>query len=144
MTYVFAGYQFDAVSRDRVRFGLEAGGVYFGASGAITNTGTGLTVSKAYQVGMPLARVDFRGWIIPTVLSISADIKGMAFGHGHYVQGSVRGGIGWHGVKFEAAYQVLDADIHKTGGPVPVGHRVAHQRTHDRSSVKTLTYRRRI
>jgi hypothetical protein len=116
LTYFSGGYQFDVVTGDRGFAGLYAGAAYLDGSGTLTSNTAGVTASSNQRVGLPLAGAAFRGWVIPRVVSISGDVKGMALGrYGRFVQGSIRAGAGWRGLTFEAGYQVLDADIHEAG-----------------------------
>jgi hypothetical protein len=116
LTYFSGGYQFNVVAGDRGFAGLQAGAAYLDASGTITSNATGITAARAQRIGLPLAGASFRGWVVPQVLSVSGDIKGMALGrYGHFVQSSIRSGLGWRGLTFEAGYQILDADFHEAG-----------------------------
>lgn len=123
LTYLFAGYQFDFIAAERGHAGIGLGGAYLDASGSISSATAGITAARSQRAGLPLASASFRYWIIPSVLNISGDAKGMSLGrYGHFVQTAIRAGIGWRFVTFEAGYQILNADIHEANGqPDPAG-----------------------
>ena len=121
LTYVFAGYQFDAVSRDRGHLGFGVGGAYVGATGAIRSA-SGVQASSNQTIGLPLAGTEFRYFIGPARLNINGEAKGMAFGgYGNFLQGVVNVGAGLRHVMFQAGYQYLNADIHENRATNPAG-----------------------
>jgi hypothetical protein len=119
LDYLYAGYQFDFISRPRGHFGLEAGGAFLSATGSITSQVTGVTASKSETVGMPLAGLAFRAFPVHKSLDveINGELKGMDFGkYGHYVQASANVGIGRGHLLVEGGYRFVNADIHETSG----------------------------
>jgi hypothetical protein len=123
LTYVAAGYQYDVIGRPRGHLGFQVSGAYLDATGTLSSINTGISATRSQQIGLPLAGAEFRAFLIPSILSVSGEIKGMAFGdYGHFVQAGVFAGVGWHGVSLQAGWQILDADIHEAnGGANPAG-----------------------
>ena len=122
LTYVFGGYQFDLISRERGHFGLEAGGAYLDGTGTIRSTTTGASASRSQTVGLPLAGAEFRVYIVPRRVNINGEVKGMALGgFGDYFQGMVNVGVGFRRITFQAGYQYLNADIHENRAVNPAG-----------------------
>jgi hypothetical protein len=119
LDYFYAGYQFDLIAKPSGNLGLEAGGAYLNASGAITSQTTGITASRSETIGMPLAGVAFRAFPIHRLLNfeINGEVKGMAFGdYGHYLQAEANIGVGRGHVFVEGGYRIVNADIHTTIG----------------------------
>ena len=122
LTYVFAGYQFDVVSRNRGHFGLEAGGAYLNGTGTIRSATTGITASDSQTIGLPLAGAEFRVYLGPAHLNVNGEAKGMSFGgYGDFFQGVVNLGAGFKRIRFQAGYQYLNADIHQNRSMNPPG-----------------------
>lgn len=119
LSYVLGGYQYDIVSRPQGHFGFQVSGAYLDASGTIASANTGISASRSQQLGMPLAGAEFRAFVLPSVMYVSGEIKGMAFGdYGHFVQGGVFVGAGWRGVSVQGGWQILDANVHEANGGV--------------------------
>ena len=119
LDYVYAGYQFDVISTPRVRFGLEAGGAYLNATGAIASQVTNLTASKSQKVGLPLAGASFRAVPIHGLVDveIGGELKGMAVGrYGSFFQTGASVGVGRGHVFVEGGYRLIKADIHDAAG----------------------------
>jgi len=122
LTYVFGGYQYDLISRDRGHFGLEGGGAYLNGTGAIRSSTTGLSTSRSETIGLPLAGAEFRVFLGPGHLNVNGEAKGMSLGgYGDYFQGVVNLGAGFHNVMFQAGYQYLNANIHENRSANPAG-----------------------
>ncbi len=120
---IFAGYQFDLISRPKGHAGLQVGGAYLDATGTIASASTGISASRSQRTGLPLAGAEFRAFLISSILSVSGEVKGMApGGYGHCVQATGQVGIGYRGISFQAGYQIIDADPHENNsGANPVG-----------------------
>jgi hypothetical protein len=119
LDYFYAGYQFDAISVSAAHFGIEAGGAYLNATGAITSQITGVTASRSETVGLPLAGLEFRAFPVHGKFNveINADVKGMDLGsYGHYVQATANVGIGHGPLLIEGGYRWVNADIHDSSG----------------------------
>lgn len=122
LDYLFAGYQFDLISRDRGHFGLEAGGAYLNGTGTIRSLTTGTVAAHSQTLGLPLAGAEFRIDLGPAHLNVNGEAKGMSFdGFGNYFQGVVNVGAGFRRVRFQAGYQYLNADIHENRSVNPAG-----------------------
>ncbi len=119
LNYFYAGYQFDVISRPAGHFGIEAGGAYLGATGAITSLTTGVTASKSETAGMPLAGLAFRAFPVHRRfdVEINGEVKGMDFGgYGHYVQATGNVGVGRGMFLIEGGYRFVNADIRSSSG----------------------------
>jgi hypothetical protein len=119
LDYFYAGYQFDLISRPAGHFGLEAGGAWLHATGAITSAATGVTASKSETVGIPLAGLAFRAFPVHRAfdVEINGEVKGMNFGsYGHFVQAAAGVGIGRGHFLIEGGYRFVNADIHDSSG----------------------------
>lgn len=132
LNYLFAGYQYDVISRPMGHLGFSVGGAYLGASGRVQETATtttlgeffsrtvagpSITLSKSETVGLPLAGAEFRIFPIPhhPIFEINGEARGMGFGsYGHYVEGAGNGGINLGHFAIEAGYRAVVADIHNT------------------------------
>jgi hypothetical protein len=122
LTYLFGGYQYDLVSRDRGHFGLEGGGAYLNGSGTIRSSGTGISATRSETIGLPLAGAEFRVFLGPGHLNVNGEAKGISLGsYGDYFQGVVNLGAGFHNVMFQAGYQYLNANIHENRSANPAG-----------------------
>lgn len=116
LTSIFGGYQFDVICRDQGHFGLLIGGVYLNAEGTIRSTSTGLSATRSYDLGLPLAGTEFRVFLIPGthLLNVNGEVRGMEFGgYGHYVRAMPAVGLSFGRVTLQAGYVFLDADIHE-------------------------------
>ena len=67
LTSVYGGYQFDIISRNQGHLGFSVGGVYLNAEATIRSGTTGLSATRAYDLGLPLAGAEFRAFLIPAV-----------------------------------------------------------------------------
>lgn len=117
--YLYAGYEFDIISRSAGHLGAEVGGAYFGASGTISSQTTGITASRSDTLGMPLAGIAFRVFPLrgPVNVEFNGEVKGMDFGdYGHYFQTTANVGVGRGHVLLEGGYRFMDADVHQTNG----------------------------
>ncbi len=123
LNYLFAGYQYDVISRPMGHLGFSVGGAYLSAAGRVqanTNSllgGVSDTYSKTETVGLPLTGVEFRVFPIPhhPIIEINGEARGMGFGsYGHYVEGGGNGGINLGHFAIEAGYRAVVADIHST------------------------------
>jgi hypothetical protein len=117
MTYFYAGYQFDLLSRPSGHFGLEAGGAYLSATGSLTSQTANVTESKTETVGLPLAGAEFR--VFPMHgrfdVEINGEVRGMNFGsYGYYVQAAANAGFGIGPILIEGGYRIVNFDIHET------------------------------
>jgi hypothetical protein len=122
LTYIFGGYQYDLISRDRGHFGLEAGGAYLNGSGTIRSSSTGISATRSETIGLPLAGAEFRVFFGPGHLNVNGEAKGMSLGgYGYYFQGVVNLGAGFRRVMFQAGYQYLNANIHENRSASPTG-----------------------
>jgi hypothetical protein len=122
--YFFAGYQFDAVSREQCHLGLEVGGAYLDATGTIRGVTTGLVATREEKIGLPLAGAEFRMFVLPhsRLLNVNGEAKGMAFGgYGNFFQGVVNVGVGIRRITVQAGYQYTNADIHENRSVNPAG-----------------------
>ena len=118
LAYVFAGYQYDVVSRPAGHLGFEIGGTYLNASGTLRGLQSGISSTQSQTVGLPLVGVEFRTSLLPghSFLELNGEGKGMALGgYGHYVQGAANLGVRVGPLTFEGGYRVVDADVHETG-----------------------------
>ncbi len=117
VNYFFGGYQYDVVSVPAGHLGFSVGGAYLNATGTIHGVQSGLVATKSETLGMPLAGAEGRVFVIPgrKLLEIDGAVRGMAFGgYGHYVEGTVNGGIGFGPLTFQAGYRAESADLHST------------------------------
>ncbi len=115
VNYFFGGYQYDAISRPAGHLGFSVGGAYLNATGTIHGVQSGLSATKTETVGLPLAGTEGRVFVLPNrkLLEIDGGIRGMAFGsYGHYLEGTVNGGIGFGPLTFQAGYRAETADLH--------------------------------
>jgi hypothetical protein len=118
LNYFFAGYQYDLVSGRAGHFGLSVGGAYIGATGIINALQSGTSASKTQSVGLPLAGAEFRLFPIRRhrIFEVEGGLRGMAFGsYGHFVEGSLSGGVRLGPMGILAGYRELFADLHQTG-----------------------------
>jgi hypothetical protein len=117
MNYFFGGYQYDVVSVPAGHLGFSVGGAYLNATGTIRGVESGLVATKSETVGLPLAGAEGRVFVIPgrKLLEIDGGVRGMAFGaYGHYVEGTVNGGLGFGPLTIQAGYRAVSADLHST------------------------------
>jgi hypothetical protein len=124
LTYVYGGYQFDVISRDRGHIGIEAGGAYLDATGTIRGVTTGASATRNQTIGLPLAGAEFRWFLLPRsrLLNVNGEVKGMAFGgYGNFFQGAFHVGAGNRWITIQAGYQYLNADIHENRSVNPAG-----------------------
>jgi hypothetical protein len=115
VNYFFAGYQYDVVSAPGGHLGFSLGGAYLNATGTIRGIESGLVATKSETVGLPLAGAEARVFVIPgrKLLEIDGGVRGMAFGgYGHYVEGTINGGIGFGPLTIQAGYRAVSADLH--------------------------------
>lgn len=115
LTYVAAGYQFDFVSRPSGHLGVQISGAYLDAFGSITAVNRGITGVKQQTIGLPLAGIEGRTFLVPhrRWVFVEGEVKGMGLGsYGRYIQGGGFAGFGAGPLSFRAGYQVLDADVH--------------------------------
>jgi hypothetical protein len=115
VNYLFAGYQYDVVSAPGGHLGFSLGGAYLNATGTIRGIESGLVATKSETVGLPLAGAEARVFVIPgrKLLEIDGGVRGMAFGgYGHYVEGTVNGGLGFGPLTIQAGYRAVSADLH--------------------------------
>ena len=122
LAYLFGGYQFDLIARERGTLGIEAGGAYLNGEGTIRSVITGISATRNQIIGLPLAGVAFRAYAGPGHLNVNGEGKGMAFGgYGHFFQGMINLGAGFRALMFQAGYQYMNADIHENRGTNPAG-----------------------
>jgi hypothetical protein len=117
VNYFFGGYQYDVISVPAGHLGFSIGGAYLNATGTIHGVESGLLASKSETLGMPLAGAEGRVFVIPgrKLLEIDGGIRGMAFGgYGHYVEGTLNGGMEVGPLTFQAGYRAVGADLHST------------------------------
>lgn len=117
VNYFFVGYQYDVISAPAGHFGFSVGGAYLNATGTIRGVESGLVATKSETVGLPLAGAEGRVFVIPgrKLLEIDGGVRGMAFGgDGHYVEGTVNGGLGFGPLTSQAGYRAVSADLHST------------------------------
>ncbi len=117
VNYFFGGYQYDAISRPAGHLGFSIGGAYLNATGTIRGVQTGLSATKSETVGLPLAGAEGRVFVLPNrkLLEFDGGIRGMGFGsYGHYVEGTVNGGIGFGPLTFQAGYRAESVDLHSS------------------------------
>ena len=118
LNYAFAGYQYDVVSGPAGHLGFSVGGAYLDATGTILAVQTGVTATKSITLGLPLAGAEFRVFPVPAHrwLDINGGIRGMGLGgYGHYLEGTVNGGIWLAGhVGFTAGWRGVNADLHES------------------------------
>lgn len=117
VNYFFGGYQYDVLSRPGGHLGFSVGGAYLNATGTIHGVESGLTATKSETVGLPLAGIEGRVFVIPgsKLLEIDTGVRGMDFGgYGHYVEGSVNGGLGVGPLTLQAGYRAENVDLHST------------------------------
>ncbi len=119
LDYLFAGYQYDVISRPAGHLGFAIGGAYLNATGTLHSQQLNTTASKTETIGLPLIGADFRVFPLPShrFLEINGAAKGMAFGdYGHYVDGQINVGVPVGHITLEAGYRIVDADLHQTSG----------------------------
>ena len=117
LDYLFAGYQYDVISRPMGHLGFSVGGAYLSASGTVRAVETGVVSSTSQKVGLPLAGAEFRIFPIPhhSIIEVNGEVRGMAFGdYGHYLEGAGNGGVNLGHFAVEAGYRAVNADIHNT------------------------------
>jgi hypothetical protein len=122
LNYVFAGYQYDVISRPAGHLGFSVGGAYLDGLGTLRSVQTNTSSTASRTIGLPLAGVEMRVFPLPSHkwFDIDGGVRGMAFGgYGHYFDASINGGL-WlfNHVALEAGYRALEADLHtsQTGG----------------------------
>jgi len=116
--YFFAGYQYDVLSGRSGHLGFSAGGAYMGATGAINAIQSGTSASKTQTLGLPLAGMEFRVFPVRrrSILEVEGGLRGMAFGsYGHFVEGSLSGGVRLGPMALLAGYREIFADLHQSG-----------------------------
>ena len=117
ISYVFGGYQFDAVSNPRGHFGLQGGVAYVDATGTVRSQTSGFTGTLTQSFPFPVAGTEFRLFLIPgsALLNVNGGVKGMALGsYGHFVEGAINAGVGLgRHVTLQAGYLLVDADVHR-------------------------------
>jgi hypothetical protein len=119
LDYLYAGYQFDVLSRPTGHLGLQAGAAYLNATGSITSQTTSLRAAKSQSVGLPVAGLAFRLFPVHGAIDIalSGELKGMKLGrYGDFVQAEATAGVGKGHFFIEAGYRFLKADIHDSPG----------------------------
>jgi hypothetical protein len=119
LDYLFAGYQYDVISRSSGHLGFAIGGAYLNATGTLRSQQLNTVASNSQTIGLPLVGADFRIFPLPShkLLEISGAAKGMAFGdYGHYVDGQINVGVPIGALTVEAGYRIVDADLHQTSG----------------------------
>ncbi len=117
VNYFFGGYQYDVISRPAGHLGFSVGGAYLNATGTINGVQSGLSATKSETLGLPLAGAEGRVFVIPgrKLLEIDGGVRGMAYGaYGHYVEGTVNGGIGFGPLTVQAGYRAESVDLHST------------------------------
>jgi hypothetical protein len=117
VNYFLGAYQYDVISRPAGHLGFSVGGAYLNATGTIHGVETGLVATKSETLGLPLAGAEGRVFLIPgrKLLEIDGGIRGMAFGgYGHYVEGTVNGGVGFGPLTVQAGYRAESVDLHST------------------------------
>jgi hypothetical protein len=115
LTYIFAGYQYDFVSRASGHFGGQIGGAYLHGEAFLQGLYTGQTASQSRSIGLPLLGLEFERYLLPPKrIDISGDFKGMSAGsYGHYVGGSLNVGVRLlRGLTAEAGYSIVNLDSH--------------------------------
>jgi hypothetical protein len=118
LTYVFAGYQYDVISRPSGHLGFQIGGTFLDATGVLRGLQSGITAAKSQTVGLPLVGAEFRVSPVPAhpFLELNGEVKGMAVGdYGHYVQAAANLGVRVGPLTFEGGYRFTDPDLHETG-----------------------------
>jgi hypothetical protein len=117
VNYFFGGYQYDLISHPAGHLGISVGGGYLNATGTIRGIESGLLATKSETVGLPLAGAEGRVFVIPgrKLLEIDGGVRGMTYGgYGHYLEGTVNGGIGFGPLTVQAGYRAVSADLHTT------------------------------
>jgi hypothetical protein len=118
LTYVFAGYQYDVLSREAGHLGIQVGGSYLDATGTISGLTSAISATKSQRIGLPLVGTEFRFAPIPGLraIQIAGEVKGMGLGdYGHYIQSELKAGLRAGLFTFEAGYRFVDANVHETG-----------------------------
>jgi hypothetical protein len=124
LSTIYAGYQYSLLSTRRYRLAAGGGGAYIVADGTIQSTSTGVQASREHRIGLPLAAVDARIFLLPdrNLLEIAGGLKGMSFGrYGRYVEGGIHAGVNFGAVGFRVGYRLLDADIHEDSTSSDIG-----------------------
>jgi hypothetical protein len=117
VNYFFGGYQYDIISVPAGHLGFSVGGAYLNATGTIHGIESGLAATKSERLGLPLAGAEGRVFVIPgrRLLEIDGGIRGMAYGgYGHYLEGTVNGGLGFGPLTLQAGYRAESVDLHST------------------------------
>lgn len=126
LTYLFAGYQYDFLSRPAGHLGVQGGVAYVSAAGEIRSLTRAISGRDEEQFPIPLVGVEGRVFLVPGRVSIAGELKGMSLGSfGHLLQGGVDAGITIGPVTFLAGYKVLDSDVHEQEGGSGVRPRIA-------------------
>jgi hypothetical protein len=118
VNYIFGGYQYDLVSRERGYVELITGVAYFGASVRVESQQVG---SGSEQRKVPLPIIGGRFRIFPlhgNTFNINGEVKGMSYGpFGRYIHPSVNAGLAVapH-LRLQAGFNLVDADAHTTDG----------------------------
>jgi hypothetical protein len=119
VNYVFGGYQYDFISRERGHLGALGGVAYLDASGTIRSTRVPISATESERLALPLAGLEFRVFATRLV-NVNGEVKGMSIGRfGHYVQGSLNLGIRlarW--ATLQGGYMILDTEVHNRGRTV--------------------------
>jgi hypothetical protein len=116
LTYLYAGYQYDIVSRRQGHFGLQFGAAYVKATGKIQSLRSNLVATDTETIPLPTIGAGFRAFPIPGSqrLSISGEARGLSVGrYGSFLQYHFEGGIYvFRGLTVRGGYRVLDVDVH--------------------------------
>ena len=118
VNYVFGGYQYELVGKQRGQVELVAGVAYFGASIRAESQLAG-TASEQRRVPLPVAGGRFR--IFPfggETFNINGEVKGMSYGSfGRYINPSVNAALAVSPhVRLHGGFNLVDADAHATDG----------------------------
>jgi len=118
VNYIFGGYQYGLVRKQRGGVELVAGVAYFGASVRAESQLAGIA-SEQRRLPLPIAGARFR--IFPfrgDAFNINGEVKGMSYGSfGRYINPSVNAAVAVSPhVRLQSGFDLVDADAHATDG----------------------------
>jgi hypothetical protein len=112
--YIFGGYQYDVVSGPTGHIGITAGAALLSGTGTMTAVQSNVTATRSGVGAIPLVGTEFRvfplrnrGW-----LNVNGSLRGMELGqYGHYLEGSLNGGVWIGSIGVEAGYRAIDTHL---------------------------------
>jgi hypothetical protein len=115
LNYVYAGYEYDVISRPHGFAGILAGVAYLQSSARVRSLT--LNQEETVRARVPFPTAGGAARLFPVNgqrFDIHGEIKGMHFGdYGHYLQSKFGAGFSFtENFTLQAGYAILDADVH--------------------------------